>query len=341
MKAGSQALRKVPTSRYARSVKIAVTLGDAAGIGPEVTLKALAKLKNKIPADVLLLGPESFYETLAKKLKCPFRTPCYFPANFPKSVLRGVSQKPWTMAAARSIELGARLALEKKVDAIVTSPINKAGLQKAGLRMPGHTEFLAALSKTKRVEMMLVGGPLRVVLVTRHLAISNVPSAITRKKVEETILTADAELRRSFGIRRPRLVVCGLNPHAGESGNFGREEIEKIAPAVKSARKKTNAEITGPLSPDALFHDAYTGRYDAEICMYHDQGLIPLKMISRGAGVNVTLGLPFVRTSPDHGTAYDIADSFCADAGSMIEAIQLAVSLVQHRKRYDRSHPRG
>ena len=181
--------------------------------------------------------------------------------------------------------------------------------------------------------MMLVGGGLRVVLVTRHLPFKDVPGKVTAQRVEETILLADAELRKSFGIKRPRLVVCGLNPHAGEEGTLGVEEIREITPAVRNARKKTNAEITGPLSPDALFHDAYKGRYDAEICMYHDQGLIPLKMISRGSGVNVTLGLPFVRTSPDHGTGYDIARQFIADTGSMIEALKLAAQLSQNRKR--------
>ncbi len=145
-------------------------------------------------------------------------------------------------------------------------------------------------------------------------------------------------MRRSFGIRRPRLVVCGLNPHAGEEGKFGREEITVITPAVRELRRLTDAEITGPLAPDALFVDAYRGRYDAEICMYHDQGLIPLKMISRGHGVNVTLGLPFVRTSPDHGTAYDIAGRGAADAGSMLDALRLAEQMTQRRKAYDRSH---
>ncbi len=182
--------------------------------------------------------------------------------------------------------------------------------------------------------MMLVGGPLRVVLVTRHLPLKAVPGKISKKRIEEAILLTDRELRKSFGIQRPRLVVCGLNPHAGEAGYLGTEEIRMIAPAVRSAQLKTKSRITGPLSPDALFHEAYRGRYDAEICMYHDQGLIPLKMISRGHGVNVTLGLPFVRTSPDHGTGYDIAGRFIADPGSMREALSMAVFLSKNRKRH-------
>ena len=236
-------------------------------------------------------------------------------------------------STVRSIELAARAAMAGHVEGIVTPPIRKAVLKKAGFSVPGHTEFLAELSGSKRFEMMLVGGPLRVVLVTRHEPIARVPSLLTKARVEQAILTTAGELRRSFGIRKPRLAVCGLNPHAGEEGTIGLEEKKIIAPAVASARKKTNAEITGPMSPDVLFVNAYRGLYDAEICMYHDQGLIPLKMISRGHGVNVTLGLPFVRTSPDHGTAYDIAGRGTADPGSMLEALDTAFELVRARGR--------
>ena len=313
-----------------------------------MTLKALHQGLPKFARDVLLLGKASFYEALAQELSLKIRfedirrpedwkagaefIPCYFPGDFPTRIVRGRSDTRLTALAVRSIESAVALAMKKKVDAIVTPPINKSGLKKAGFNIPGHTEFLAKLSKTRRFEMMLVGGPLRVVLVTRHLALKEVPAALSKRRVEETILLADFELRRSFGIRRPRLVVCGLNPHAGEEGNLGKEEMRIIEPAVRKARAKTNAEITGPLSPDALFHEAYRGKYDAEICMYHDQGLIPLKMISRGSGVNVTLGLPFVRTSPDHGTAYDIAEQGSADPGSMAEALRLARLLSCNRK---------
>lgn len=223
-----------------------------------------------------------------------------------------------------------------QVDAIVTAPVNKAALRDAGFRIPGHTEYLAELSGTKRFEMMLVGGALRVTLVTRHLAMKSVAASLTRSRVADAIVLTNLELRRSFGVRRPTIAVCALNPHAGEKGNFGREEIEIITPAVKAARKRTDARISGPMPADSLFHEAYQGRYDAEICMYHDQGLIPLKMISRGSGVNVTLGLPFVRTSPDHGTGYEIAPRFKADAGSMKEALLLAARLSRNRKEHER-----
>ena len=345
-----------PSGKKSRlKTRIAITLGDPAGIGPEVALKAVSTLPRNFRYQILLLGPKSFYSKLARELKLNLRFKelnrhskprrgeeshhdggvlCFFKGNFPKKIVRGRSIRRQTVATVRSIELAVKLAMNGEIAAIVTPPINKAGLKKAGFDIPGHTEYLAKLSNTRRYEMMLVGGGLRVVLVTRHTPLKDVPKKITAQRVEETILLADLELRKSFGIQRPRLVVCGLNPHAGEQGNLGLEENETITPAVRSAQKKTNALIAGPLSPDVLFHDAYQGRYDAEICMYHDQGLIPLKMVSRGSGVNVTLGLPFVRTSPDHGTGYDIAHKLIADPGSMIEALKLAARLSYHRKHH-------
>lgn len=319
--------------------RIAITLGDPAGVGPEVTLKALRLFPPRFRRSVILLGPASFYDGLARELKIGLgRLVCCFPGELPCAVRRGRPDPRLASFTVRSIELAVRLAMRGVVGAVVTPPLNKAVLREAGFRLTGHTEYLAELSGVKRFEMMLVGGNLRVVPVTRHVALKKVAGALTRREVEEAILLTDRELRRSFGIQRPRLVVCGLNPHAGEGGHFGTEETTVIAPAVRSARRKTNARLAGPLSPDALFHDAYLGRYDAEICMYHDQGLIPLKMISRGRGVNVTLGLPFVRTSPDHGTAYDIARAFRADPGSMAEAIRFAVRLSRNRRRYDLAH---
>ena len=329
--------------------RIAITLGDPAGIGPEVTLKALSALPKLSKTKILLLGRASFYRDLARRLaiKLSFKdinglsewggtgsfVSCYFPGEFPKKIHRGCSNNHLTKLAVASIELAAGLAMRGIADAIVTPPINKAALKKAHFNIPGHTEFLARLSGTKRYEMMLVGGKLRVVLATRHMALKDVAKNILRERVEETILLTDAELKRSFGIKKPRIVVCGLNPHAGEEGNLGTEEIKEIAPAVHASRLKTGSRIVGPLSPDTIFHDAYEGRYDAEICMYHDQGLIPLKMISRGSGVNITLGLPFVRTSPDHGTAYDIANEFIADPGSMFASLAMALFLLKNRKK--------
>lgn len=350
----------MPISRFAskrllkkNSPRIAITFGDAAGIGPEVTLKALAALRRNKASQRIVIGKASFFNSLSKKFKirlffedvteigqAPMKKtaiPCFYPYTLPSKISYGASQNSWSSHAVGSIRVAVALAMAGKVEAVVTAPINKAGLKKAGFNMLGHTEYLAKLSKTKYFEMMLVGASLRVVLVTRHRPLKEVSRGITKKRVEEALTLTDRELKVSFGIRKPRIVVCGLNPHAGEEGHLGDEEIKKIAPAVRAYRKKTDSTIIGPLSPDALFHDAYQGLYDAEICMYHDQGLIPLKMVSRGSGVNVTLGLPFVRTSPDHGTGYDIAGKGSADAGSMKEAIKLAIFLSQNRRKYGRS----
>lgn len=346
----------MPISRSAK-VRLGLTLGDPAGIGPEVLVKALSRWIKKNRSGALVFGPAPLFNALARRFRLSLRfkeigslegwerirgaVPCYFKGSVPRAFVRGRSSRPLTAASMSSLESAARAALSGRVDALVTSPINKAGLKAAGYAIPGHTEFLAKLSRAKKFEMMLTGGPLRVVLVTRHDPVRKVPRLLTKKRVEEAILNTAVELERSFGIRRPRLAVCGLNPHAGEKGTIGREELRVIAPAVASARRRTRARITGPLPPDVLFVEAYRGRYDAEVCMYHDQGLIPLKMISRGGGVNVTLGLPFVRTSPDHGTAYDIAAKGVADAGSMFEAIETAYRLALRRSRArSREHAR-
>lgn len=342
----------MPISRSAE--RIAITLGDPAGIGPEVALRALRRLTPSERSRILLTGPAGLYDELSRRmgLRLSFaevgspaesaprgKVACLYGLAVPRKLRRGVPSRSWAPVIVRSIDLAVAAALTRQVGAIVTAPISKAVLLEAGFRHAGHTEYLAELAGVGSCEMMLVGGPLRVVLVTRHLPLAEVPRAVTAERVRRTILTTHRELVRSFGIRSPRLVVCGLNPHAGEGGHLGSEELRVIGPAVRSLRGRLSGELAGPLSPDALFHDAYTGRYDAVICMYHDQGLIPLKMISRGFGVNVTLGLPFVRTSPDHGTAYDIADRLCADAGSMLEALRLARWIGARRHEPQRRSP--
>lgn len=344
----------MPTSPSAR-IRLALTLGDPAGIGPEVLVKAADRWSGRSSAGLLVIGRAFILNALARKMRRrvkfadvdqpvfasePGAIPCYFPTDLPVALSPARPQKTLTRAAVRSIEIASELALSGVVQGVVTSPINKAGLKRAGFRIPGHTEFLAELSGTKRFEMMLAGGPLRVVLVTRHAPLSKVPRLLTADGILETLLLTDRELRASFGISRPRLAVCGLNPHAGEAGTIGKEEIEIIEPAVRKARRLTDAEIIGPLPPDTVFYGAYAGRYDAEICMYHDQGLIPLKMISRGHGVNITLGLPFVRTSPDHGTAYDIAGKLIADESSMFDAMETASRICRARMRHHANEPR-
>ncbi|HXN05850.1 MAG TPA: 4-hydroxythreonine-4-phosphate dehydrogenase PdxA, partial [Nitrospiria bacterium] len=234
-------------------------------------------------------------------------------------------------AAGMAIEKGAALALKGEIDAITTAPINKETLQMAGYSWPGHTEFLAALSGVSDFGMMIAGGPLKVVFVTIHEAVSNVPALIKKERVLKTILLACREMRNLFGISAPRIAVASLNPHGGENGLFGEEEAREILPAVAAARDAGH-HVTGPLSPDTLFYKCYHGEYDAVVVMYHDQGLIPLKMIAFKKSVNLTLGLPFIRTSVDHGTAYDIAGQGVADPGSLREALLLAASLVGKRK---------
>jgi 4-hydroxythreonine-4-phosphate dehydrogenase len=218
--------------------------------------------------------------------------------------------------------------------ALVTTPVQKSSIQDAGIPFSGHTEFLAERTGTARVVMLLVGGsadaPLRVALATTHLPLKDVPHAISRESVAETLTIVGLELVDKFGIRAPRIAVCGLNPHAGESGHLGREEIEIIGPAIEDARSRGLA-IEGPLPADTVFVPAIARRYDVVVAMYHDQGLPVLKAASFGHGVNVTLGLPFVRTSVDHGTALDLArdpaSARTADPGSLYAAVELAARL--------------
>jgi 4-hydroxythreonine-4-phosphate dehydrogenase len=236
----------------------------------------------------------------------------------------------------RWIETGVGLALSGAVSGLVTAPIAKAPLYAAGFGFPGHTEFLAELTAAGRHDgargpvMMLTAADLRVALVTIHEPLAKVSSLLTIEKIVNAGLVTAQALRRDFGIAVPRLAVAGLNPHAGESGSLGREEIEVIAPAVRALRE-LGVEATGPSPADSLFHPEARARYDAVLCMYHDQALIPVKMLDFWGGVNVTLGLPIVRTSPDHGTGFDIAGRGVARPDSLIAAIRLAAEIAPRR----------
>jgi 4-hydroxythreonine-4-phosphate dehydrogenase len=229
-------------------------------------------------------------------------------------------------AAYDAIIESVRLIREGFADALVTAPICKANLVAAGANVPGHTELLAKLSHTAEVRMMMVGSRLRVALVTTHLAIARVPASLSIRRVLDTITITQTALRRQFGIAQPRIAVTGLNPHAGEQGLFGDEEIRIIAPAVRQAARR-KIKVVGPLAADGAFPHAMAGEYDAVVCMYHDQGLGPFKLVHFADGVNFTAGLPFVRTSPDHGTAHDIVGRGIADARSMAAALSLAAKL--------------
>jgi 4-hydroxythreonine-4-phosphate dehydrogenase len=247
-----------------------------------------------------------------------------------KTVVPGRLDPANSRYVLRTLEVACDGCLDGTFDAMATAPVNKSAINDAGIAFTGHTEFLAERTQTPRVVMMLVGGGMRVALATTHLALRDVPDAITRETVAETLRILDRDLKRRFGIERPRVLVAGLNPHAGESGHIGREEIDVIAPALEEARS-AGVDAVGPLPADTLFNPDKLREADAVLAMYHDQGLPVLKHASFGSGVNVTLGLPIVRTSVDHGTALDLVGTGRADIGSLIAAIELAADLARRK----------
>jgi 4-hydroxythreonine-4-phosphate dehydrogenase len=331
---------------------VAVTMGDPAGVGPEVILKALIDPAVRRACHPLILGDWGVLQRTGrgrKKLPALIRwehgqslASLFQGGNAfvvcALSSLKATESRPgWPStagghAAYRYIRVAAKLALSKVADAIATAPISKSILIDAGYNYPGHTELLAELSRTPECRMMLIGKKLRVVPVTGHIAFTQVARSLTRDAIRVTLELADRNLRNFFAIRKPRIAVAALNPHGGEQGIFGDEEKNIIAPAVEAAKRK-GIQAWGPFPADSLFHHAVKGDYDAVICMYHDQALIPLKLHHFFGGVALTLGPPFIRTSVDHGTAYDIAGKDKADASSMKEAILLAAALAQRTKR--------
>jgi 4-hydroxythreonine-4-phosphate dehydrogenase len=322
---------------------LALTLGDPAGIGPDITLLAwLAQRHEPIPPFVLL-GDAAVLDERAEALglRVPIATIAeaeaaegrfaeelpVLPIPVAGTVIPGRPDQAAVPAVQQSIEQAVRLVKQGEARAVVTNPISKSMLYRGGFAFPGHTEYLAALAaeggKVPHPVMMLAAGPLRVVPVTIHIPLKDVPRALSTALVLSTIEITAADLSRYFAIARPRLAVSGLNPHAGEDGGLGREEIDIIAPAIKAAQAR-GLDVTGPHPADTLFHEGARATYDAAICMYHDQALVPFKTLAFADGVNVTLGLPFVRTSPDHGTAFAIAGTGKASPRSLIEALRLA-----------------
>ena len=291
--------------------RIGITLGDCAGIGPEIVEAALESEH---------LPKSAKYKVIGKYPECSLGKPTLETAR----------------AAAAALEEAVTLARRGTLAAVVTGPVHKARMSEAGFKFPGQTEFFAERCGVKNFAMLLTGGKITVALVTAHLPLREVPSALKQSEIVRVgLLLVDFLHRRSK--KTPRIAVAGLNPHAGESGKLGREEIEIIAPAVAHLNQlpitshKSPALFAGPVSPDTLFHRLVEGEWDAALCMYHDQGLIPLKLHAFHTGVNVTLGLPFPRTSPDHGTAFDIAGKGIAQPNSMIAAITVAVELAQDK----------
>jgi 4-hydroxythreonine-4-phosphate dehydrogenase len=285
--------------------RIAITVGDPAGIGPEIARKAAADGAVRAVCEPVLYGPSTL-ESLAA-----------FEA--------GIVSADAGRAAHAAIVEAVSDARAGRVAGIATAPVNKESFALAGLPWRGHTELLAELTGAPRVAMMFYADALRVVLATVHIPLAEVPRALTRTLVEEVIALAAAELPR-FGYGSPRLAVAGLNPHAGEHGVIGREDDEVLRPAIDASRRR-GIRVDGPFPADTLFVRASRGEFDAVIACYHDQGLIPVKLLAFGRAVNVTLGLPIVRTSVDHGTAFDIAGKGVADPSSLIEAIKLAARL--------------
>jgi len=329
---------------------VAVTMGDPSGIGPEVILKALTDPRIQRACRPLILGDWGVLQRtrLGRRNRprlirwqngrplSPLlnRRDCFVVCSL--SELGAKHSRPAMPARAaghaayRYICVASQLALSGFADAIATAPISKHILIDAGYNYPGHTELLAKISRTSECRMMLIGRELRVVPVTGHVALMKVSRGLTRNSIRTTMELTHRSLREFFAIPRPRIAVAALNPHAGEEGIFGQEEKEIIAPAVRAARRM-GIRAHGPLPADSLFHRAARGDYDAVVCMYHDQGLIPLKLHHFFGGVALTLGPPFIRTSVDHGTAYDIAGKGEADASSMKEAILLAARLARRR----------
>jgi len=284
--------------------RIGITLGDCAGIGPEIV--ELALKSGRVPDSIE-------YVVLGRQPNCKPGEPTPETAR----------------AAAAALEEAVTLARRGELEAIVTGPVHKARMYEVGFRFPGQTEFFAERCGAKDFAMCLTGGKLTVALVTAHVPLCKVPQALKQSEIVRIGLLL-AEFVRSRGKNGPRVAVAGLNPHAGESGKLGVEEIEIVAPAVQELQSRIEdgeSKIVGPVSPDTVFHRAIEGEFDAVLCMYHDQGLIPLKLHAFHSGVNVTLGLPFPRTSPDHGTAFEIAGKNIARPDSMIAAINLAVEL--------------
>lgn len=318
--------------------KVGITIGDPGGIGPEVVVKSLPPVSQEcLP---IVIGDFSVMEEAVNAFSPSLRikiidnaddaaaspeTLWLISLDSLKAFKKGSPDAENAIACVNYIKKAVSLALGEKIDAIVTAPISKEALKMAGMKWPGHTEMLAELTAAKDYAMMFYSDRLKIMLVTIHTALKDVPKLITKENVFKKVVLAKKACDM-LDIENPRIGVAGINPHAGESGIFGDEEIREIAPAIAEAQNM-GIPVSGPYPADVIFRKAYRGEFDIIVCMYHDQGLAPFKMIAFDKGVNMTVGLPIIRTSPDHGTAYDIAWKGIADPSSMIEAIKLAARL--------------
>lgn len=319
---------RAPTLNSSKRPRILITMGDPAGIGPEVTIKALSDNRISKLAHFQVIGDFFVIDKAARSLKIKPEVSLLDLANVSSREHSFGAQRPsFGKAAMEYIDKAISILKSGKADALVTAPVNKSSIRLAGFKdFEGHTEYLAKNSGSKDVAMMFVGKNLKITLVTRHIALKDVAAAISIDSICKTIQITHEHLIKYFGIVNPRIAVCGLNPHAGDGGLFGDEEEKMIIPAIKRSSGSIS-NIYGPVPADAVFYEALKGRFDAVVAMYHDQALAPFKALYFNDGVNLTLGLPFIRTSPDHGTAFDIAGKGIADAQSMKEAIILASCL--------------
>jgi 4-phospho-D-threonate 3-dehydrogenase / 4-phospho-D-erythronate 3-dehydrogenase len=319
---------------------VGITMGDAAGIGAEIVLKALYDGKLDQICNPVIIGDLRFLRTSAQKLKLdlnffentndfqnqPLSFRVYNLNNLPQQIELGIDSAVTGRASAEYVERAVELWREKKLDAIATAPISKKAISLGGYNYPGHTEFLAELTGTKQFAMSFFADKLRVVLLSTHVSLLDAIELVKRDRLVELIKFSHLEISQLLS-KNAKLAIAGLNPHASEGGMFGSEEKKEIFPAIDICKRKFGIDVSGPFSPDTIFLRAYAGEFDGVIACYHDQATIAVKCLSFGASVNVTLGLPVIRTSVDHGTAYDIAGKNLADASSMKAAIKLAARL--------------
>lgn len=334
-------------ARTMTRLPLALTMGDPAGIGPEITAGAWRALREGgtvfawlgDPACLPSSLPVQEIETIEQAASVFSNALPVLPLSLPAPVRAGVPDSANAQTVIDSIARAVGLAKAGVAGGVITNPISKAVLRRAGFPHPGHTEFLAELCHVQgREVMMLASLMLRVVPVTIHVSLREALDTLSEDMIVETGLTTALALKQDFGFDRPRLAVAGLNPHAGEDGMMGREEIDMIIPAIERLRAR-GVEVAGPMPPDTMFTENARQKYDAALCMYHDQALIPIKTLDMAHGVNVTLGLPIVRTSPDHGTAFDIAGKGIAEATSLVAALRLASVLSENRLNHKEGLP--
>ncbi len=322
---------------------IAITSGEPAGVGPEICLRLLERVRAQpLPARLVVLADRSLLVETAAALNLSVVFRDWHPASSPQAGVLDVIHLPLATRARPGLldPANARYVLalldralagcrSGEFAAMVTAPVHKGVINDAGIPFTGHTEYLAEHTATPRVVMMLAGGGLRVALVTTHLPLRDVPAAVTCAAVEETLRILHDEMGKKYGIAQPRILVAGLNPHAGEGGYLGHEEIDVISPVLERLRAEAGMTLLGPLPADTMFSPSVLARGDCVLAMYHDQGLTALKYASFGHGINVTLGLPIIRTSVDHGTALDLAGSGEADPGSLCVAVEQAIAMAE------------